>query len=579
MAKKRTTPAGPPRGTAPRLRGRTFAFVGEFGDFDLGRESRRIRAQGWEVVKGLTPQVDYVVADEHGDGPALRREVEELNREQKASVRIIDSKAYLALFAIPTARAIAMLRGGGRKVERWNTLYGGLPSVPVSLRGAQLSGLKLPKIHLDGADLRGADLRDADLTEASLSGCDLTGANLAYAHLVRADFGDAKLVDTNLCGADLRGAHFHHPDLRGARVGGANFEGAELVFLEFGEDQFVRGGRVGPNARELDRLAREAASLSTTALLRLGQTPVKASITAQQKGRTLSAYCLSPRKGESIGGSSLLAALIKIANGWAQAHLDFSVRARGTGCRVTGKALTDLARAAWCEVFGVAVPSAQELKTRERASKNAVQAQRDELLGLLRGGAAGVKKWNARKVEIAQLRNFRRVDLSGLEMEKAVFPSLDMAGANFDGAVLAGAHFEWPSRGSIGCPYPSLRGARFRDADLSQAVLSVCNCSGADFTGARMSKARLRVCNFQSAVFRNADLTDADLSHADLREAELSGADLCGADLLLVRPWGLQSARFDRAIFDESTTFPPGFQHRAMMVWKGKGPHPGGPDQ
>src|SRR5262249_812795 len=147
-------------------------------------------------------------------------------------------------------------------------------------------------------------------------------------------------------------------------------------------------------------------------------------------------------------------------------------------------ALRDLALAAWCEVFGVEVPSADALAAEERARSAARLAARDRLLALLRGGPEGVKKWNAREKEVARVRDFRRVDRSGAKLGDAVFPCLDLTGANFDGAVLPGARFEDTIEGVAQSERVVLKGASFRKAHLGGVRMALCGCSSADFTGA-----------------------------------------------------------------------------------------------
>src|SRR5207302_2024541 len=157
-------------------------------------------------------------------------------------------------------------------------------------------------------------------------------------------------------------------------------------------------------------------------------------------------------------------------------------------------------------------PSADALAAKERARGTARQAERDRLLALLRGGPEGVKKWNARQKQAARVRDFRRVDLSGAKLKAAVFPCLDLTGAQFDGAVLTKARFEDSIAGVAQTGRVVLKGASFRNADLRDVRMALCGCSSADFTGARLNNAHLRVSNFSKAVFREADLRGADVA-------------------------------------------------------------------
>ena len=125
---------------------------------------------------------------------------------------------------------------------------------------------------------------------------------------------------------------------------------------------------------------------------------------------------------------------------------------------------------------------------------------REEALGLLKGGEQGVAEWNRRR-----------------ESGEAI-PLADLSGADLRGADLSGA-------------------------DLSGADLSDADLSGADLSGCRPPRGRPH-----GADLRGADLSGADLSGADLRGADLSGADLSGADL---READLSGAKCSYTIFGD----------------------------
>ncbi len=82
----------------------------------------------------------------------------------------------------------------------------------------------------------------------------------------------------------------------------------------------------------------------------------------------------------------------------------------------------------------------------------------------------------------------------------------------------------------------SVPGARFTDADLSDANFTDASIDGADFSGARLDGAamvglRLRDAVLQGASFAGADLSDCDLEGTELRCANFSHAYLCDASL------------------------------------------------
>lgn len=112
----------------------------------------------------------------------------------------------------------------------------------VSLREANLLGVRLGGANLSGANLRGAklsamlhhvNLSGANLFRADLSGANLSGADLSRADLFRADLSNAGLPHADLSGANLSGANLldtdlSYTDLSAADLTRANLSGADL---------------------------------------------------------------------------------------------------------------------------------------------------------------------------------------------------------------------------------------------------------------------------------------------------------------------------------------------------------------
>ena len=147
----------------------------------------------------------------------------------------------------------------------------------------------------------------------------------------------------------------------------------------------------------------------------------------------------------------------------------------------------------------------------------------------------------------------------------------------------------------------SFSGASLNNADFSDAVLQNC-----DFHGASLKKANFNGADLKNAGFAQADLTGADLrgisqigfiSNTILNEANLEGVDMqaCGsiygckfrkANLKNSKGWKLvgacdfsgadlrganfrgmtpdNTARFNKAIYDEETTWPDGFDPKSV---------------
>src|SRR5262249_7327151 len=96
-----------------------------------------------------------------------------------------------------------------------------------------------------------------------------------------------------------------------------------------------------------------------------------------------------------------------------------SITAQSTKCPVKGRELRQLALAAWCEACGVPFPAAGDLTARRRARAAEWRQLRQEMLAEMRGGRAGVERWNRRSAEEREAVHFRRVDLSGAKLRGA----------------------------------------------------------------------------------------------------------------------------------------------------------------
>jgi uncharacterized protein YjbI with pentapeptide repeats len=388
---------------------------------------------------------------------------------------------------------------------------------------------------------------------------DLSGANLSGVNLSRVQFGGAKLVKADLRNANLRQADFYNPDITGARFEGANFEGCTLFHLEFADDQFAHGGRVGRHLRRLQKLAGQCKRLRTEAEVRLRKESVSLEINSHitARSRYISVNWTFSRQSVSGSSVSLIGAFIKAANAWGHGTLQpFQVSASATGCPLHRRELLELARAAWCEAFAAERPTGEA-----RLSDQARRARlKKEMLALLRGGKEGVAEWNARHDDQGRLGSLRGTDLTGAKLKGAHFHGLDLREASFDDADLRQTVFE--GHEGLRPRRCDLSGASFRKADLLKTDLRGHKAVGARFDGARLDEANLRLTNFRKACFKDAYLTGADLSYADLR----------GADLSQVA--AMEEAVFEQAVYDNATRFPRGYPPPDGLRWKGQGSPP-----
>src|SRR5262249_45415715 len=160
------------------------------------------------------------------------------------------------------------------------------------------------------------------------------------------------------------------------------------------------------------------------------------------------------------------------------------------------KELKNLAIAAWCELFGVAVPAAEELKKAAAAKRAAMNSLVEDSIKLLRQGAAGVAAWNAQQ----QL----------LPRQRTTWPKGETSGAKLAGLLML----------QFQCS-----GANFAKADLTGSQLNWCSFPQADFSRAKLKNAQLQATRFESAVLENASFASAQMQGASLRKANCTGAN------------------------------------------------------
>jgi uncharacterized protein YjbI with pentapeptide repeats len=457
---------------------------------------------------------------------------------------------------------------------------------PGKYQGCDFSRAKFNKVN--GRDcvfvdctFTGADLSDADLEEATLSGADLSGANLSRAHcseckldgtnlaravLHRADLRDASLAKADLRDANLRDAVLTGADLRGAKIEGADFAGAVLTGTKIDGLDMARAKNFQPpvvrqpghKMRELAQTAAGAKKFETSVEVELGKG--EHAVLAlygnvhSHRGRF---HGRSDYRRDDDEACDILPAptveqgMFNLAARWPGATLRLDT-IQASGCRSPrGKQLLDLATAAWAEAFGLEAASPEELAKQKAGQQAAAQKLRETMLKELRGGPAGVKKWNVHsKHEFEQLGPLHNLDLKGAKLDGIVIERLDLQGSNFEGASLKNAKL-WSSK---------FKGADFTRANLQGAIFDFSDCEDTSFEGAKMAHCKATIAYFNQADLTRADLTGADLSHTAFLGTDFTGAKLGGVD-------------FDRASYDAATKFPEGFTPPETM--SRAGPPPG----
>jgi uncharacterized protein YjbI with pentapeptide repeats len=436
-------------------------------------------------------------------------------------------------------------------------------------RGCDFSGADLTEVNLTKSDLAEVSLVRARLEKAALEECNLRGARLEGACLVAADLTKAKLQGADLRRADLRGANLLGADFTDARLDGADFTGANLVGTKLPADtgkakglgSARRAGRsTGPHLRELADLAGSAKRFKSTAVFDLpaGRLLVGVSETntrtAHHAGLEWYQYTPAGERWRIEEAISFSAGMLFLGNKWSGGTLRFGSITVRSDKTPRGKDLWKMVASAWCETFGLEVPSAEELARLQAAGPQEQQRVREEYLAELRGGPEGVCRWNARNDsnELEKVApSFTGADLSGADLSGAQFSDVDFSSARFDGARIP----------DIKTYRSDFRSASFRRAELTGGTFNwETVLEDADFTGATLAGSNLSGMSCQGAKFHNADLSGASFDDVGLEGADLSSANLRGAT-------------FERTRYDSSTRLPPGAPPEGL-VWVGQGEQP-----
>lgn len=433
-------------------------------------------------------------------------------------------------------------------------------------READLHDVYLRGLRFAGADFRGANFAGADLEECDFTGADLSGADFRTAKLQNAVFAKADLRNAKLHGTILAGAKFAGALLDGADFADANTTDLELdgVDVSQAKNLAVKTLRPpGPHLLELGKVAAASSRLWTSIELRLGpEEHVVVDVHCADNGNGRYAgfhYVHAAPKRTGVerdaplghdsghgGAATLESAMIKAVDMWPQGTAEFrTVVVEAKKCPRRGRALQNLVIAAWYEACGLQPPPAEQCAAD-------VDDLHRTMLAELHGGAAGVRRWNARSErERKTLSPLRKHDFSYAKLAGAVLKGLDLTGSSFVGADLRKADL-W---------YTTLKGADFAGADLRETDFRNCKPADASFVGADLRQGSLRGVSLLRCNFQQAKLEEADLCHADLRSADF-------------RNTSFAEARFSDAKFDETTRFPADSRPDERLVWKGSGRPP-----
>lgn len=386
-----------------------------------------------------------------------------------------------------------------------------------------------------GSSFARTNFTNAVITDCDLSNCDLTSA----------DFTGAVLTDVSFVDANLTGANFTNAIVVRTKFDGANL--AKVTHLEIGTDR-----PIGPALRELSDLARQANQLSISITAKSRRGPVVLEVKMNRWSGITASWKIDDADRKSAT-KSIADAISQLATTWAHSEPQlFSIICEGDKVGVTKKRLQELCLAAWCESFGVPIPTAEDQNAlRAEAASEATQL-RDQLIADLKANDRGVR-WNKRSTaELDRVSPFEKVDLSGHDLSDMSFRRVEFVDSDFKNATFA--------KGMVVAMFARCDFARadFSEANLRSAKFRECSMQRADFAKAQAELVQFANCDLQSASFQDAALDQANLKGANLAKSNL----------------GTSGASLKKTEFDEHTIFPKGFVIPDSMAWKGTGVDP-----
>jgi uncharacterized protein YjbI with pentapeptide repeats len=438
----------------------------------------------------------------------------------------------------------------------------------------------LRRAKMELADASGCDFTEATLNESNFHEATLAGATLARAKLKKAILSRVNLQGADLTGADLRGAYLVGADLSQCIVDGADFRDANLFAASVEGVDFSKAkhldsvpqptGEIGPCTREFVKCVNQAKSAGTSLKVRLpgGETVNlhlyvdKGRASAQIQLDAGKPVVLNTRGRQICSMEPVDRAMMQAvrAVGWGTLVQE-TIAAKSEAGPVDDRSLTQMAQAAWCEVFGETQVTQADMEKHQQRREKRLQQLQNKLLKSFRKGIRGIDRIDKITHENVHLIHERmeaiREQIRALMSELGDDGVVDFRGVDLQDANLVGVHF-------------------FR-MDLEGANLS--GAFGGEFGHVNLRNANLRRTRIGGAAY--ADLTGADLRDAQLQDvcllgatldgATLAGANLCGADLINIHAEG---ADWDGATLNAKTRFSPDFELPAGMIWAGPGTDP-----
>lgn len=227
-------------------------------------------------------------------------------------------------------------------------------------------------------------------------------------------------------------------------------------------------------------------------------------------------------KGQELHGDLIRSMnhLLERADGRSNITAVKALTVKLTKGKMAPKQLRGLAIAAWAEAVGLPLPSEEEVSKDVQTAKDKQNEMRTALIEDLRGGPAGVERFNGRsKANTLAAKDLKDIDVSGADLSGLNLRYCGVTqfnNSNFEGSNLTGA------KGS-GCDFGS---CNFKNAIMDGVEMHATSFAESSFVNSSLVNAVFRGANLQNVDFESANLKGADLTFASIKGANLSTANL-----------------------------------------------------
>ena len=355
-------------------------------------------------------------------------------------------------------------------------------------------------------DFSRIELSQVDLSEVNFSEANFSGSDLTNANLTAAILNKVNFMGTCLERATLTNSSLSEANFQGADLGGANLEGSNLAGATLSRSN-LDGAKL--MASNLSRVDLAQASLEGTSLEQVDLANANLEQTNLKSANLTDANLMGTNLGTAL--------------------LEDAIYSEDTQ---------------FPDLFDPVAAGMRKAAVDSRVAGT--------LLEQYNNGKRDFRRINLSRIQMHQA-NLSEADLTAADLSEA-----DLAATNLSKAVLRGTIFNSSNLKDANLTQADLRGASLENSRLINAILEGVNLGRADLSSANLLAARLARANFEQAslmgaVLTRADISDANMVQANLSQANLEEANLCGTNL---KGANLTHANLKGAIYSKDTQFP-----------------------